>query len=141
MLRLARIAFALLAFCAADAMAQSRNGWPSPAMLARQFERVAFTSEFGGQYRAGRLIRWEGPITVRITGHVPDRFRTEVERQLAELRQSDLRFTPEVSRDVMKYALPLLADSTEVEGQFSAFLTTDGTIPLENPTAMNASPQ
>jgi hypothetical protein len=56
-------------------------------MLARQFERIAFSSEFGGEYRAGRLIRWQSPLRVRITGHYPDRFRLEVERQLNELRQ------------------------------------------------------
>jgi len=72
---------------AAAETAAERRHWPSPHMLARQFERIAFSSEFGGQYRAGRLIRWDGPITVRIAGHAPDRFRAEVERQLAELRQ------------------------------------------------------
>ncbi|MGH7003479.1 MAG: DUF2927 domain-containing protein [Alphaproteobacteria bacterium] len=87
MLRLARLALPLLVLVAADAAAQGRNAWPSPPILVRQFERVAFSSEFGGQYRAGRLIRWDGPITVRITGHAPDRFRIEVERQLSELRQ------------------------------------------------------
>lgn len=89
MLRTARLALPFLALAAAggDASAQTRSAWPSADVLARQFERIAFSSEFGGQYRAGRLIRWEGPITVRITGHAPDRFRTEVERQLAELRQ------------------------------------------------------
>jgi len=90
MWRLARLALPILvaAACtaAAETVAQGR-GWPAPETLARQFERIAFSSEFGGQYRAGRLIRWDGPITVRITGHAPDRFRAEVERQLAELRQ------------------------------------------------------
>jgi len=60
--------------------------WPSADILARQFERIAFSSEFGGEYRAGRLIRWQGPIRVRLAGHYPDRFKVEVERQLAELR-------------------------------------------------------
>lgn len=91
MRHLARIALPILALAAAgtaaaEAPVQGR-GWPSPEVLARQFERIAFSSEFGGQYRAGRMIRWDGPITVRITGHAPDRFRVEVERQLAELRQ------------------------------------------------------
>ena len=67
--------------------AQSRRAWPAPEVLARQFERIAFSSEFGGEYRAGRLIRWQGPLRVRINGHYPDRFRAEVERQLNELRQ------------------------------------------------------
>ena len=84
-------AFAALALLiladAAPADAQSRTRWPSPQTLARQFERIAFSSEFGGEYRAGRLIRWQGPIRVRLVGHYPDRFRVEVARQLAELRQ------------------------------------------------------
>ena len=71
---------------AGGALAESRSAWPSREVLARQFERIAFTSEFGGQNRAGRLIRWNGPVRVRLTGHMPDRFRAEVERQLAELR-------------------------------------------------------
>src|SRR5581483_9806228 len=72
---------------AEPAAGENRSGWPSAETLARQFERIAFTSEFGGQSRAGRLIRWVDPIRVRLTGHVPDRFRVEVERQLAELRE------------------------------------------------------
>ena len=77
----------LLLGAAAPAAAESKQRWPAPEILARQFERIAFTSEYGGEARAGRLIRWQGPIRVRITGHFPDRFRAEVERQLAELRQ------------------------------------------------------
>lgn len=72
---------------AVPAEAQSRSRWPAPEALARQFERIAFSSEFGGEYRAGRLIRWQGPIRVRLAGHFPDRFRIEVARQFAELRQ------------------------------------------------------
>ena len=102
MLRAARLALPFLTFAAAGggAIAESRGAWPSPDMLARQFDRIAFTSEFGGQYRAGKLIRWEGPVTVRITGHAPDRFRTEVERQMAELRQLSglaIDFAPEAA--------------------------------------------
>jgi hypothetical protein len=93
--RLALSLFVAVAGLAGSAVAETapvpgvgeRRTWPSPNLLARQFERIAFSSEFGGQYRAGRLIRWDGPITVRITGHAPDRFRAEVERQIAELRQ------------------------------------------------------
>lgn len=77
----------LLLGAAAPAAAEAKQRWPSPETLARQFERIAFSSEFGGEYRAGRLIRWQGPIRVRITGHFPDRFRIELDRQLAELRQ------------------------------------------------------
>jgi hypothetical protein len=51
----------------------------------------------------------------------------------------NIRLTPEISREYVKFAVPLLADSTETEGQFSAILTTDGIIPLGNPWSMNAS--
>jgi hypothetical protein len=77
----------LLLGAAAPAAGQAKARWPAPELLARQFERIAFSSEFGGESRKGRLIRWEGPIRVRIAGHFPDRFRIEVARQLAELRQ------------------------------------------------------
>jgi hypothetical protein len=73
--------------------AETRGPWPSAGLLARQFERVAFSSEYGGRYRAGRLIRWEGTIRVRIAGPHPELFRREVEGQLAELaRLSGLSF-------------------------------------------------
>ena len=78
--------FLVFLAAAAPAPAQSR-AWPTADTLARQFERIAFSSEFGGEYRAGRLIRWQGPIRVRLAGHYPDRFKVEVERQIAELRQ------------------------------------------------------
>jgi hypothetical protein len=88
-MRLAFLALPLLAAAGAvcDAAAESRAAWPSPAALVRQFERVAFSSEFGGQYRKGRLIRWQGPIRVRLLGPDAEGFRPEIERQLAELRQ------------------------------------------------------
>ena len=81
------VAAALAAGCAVDAVAENRVVWPSHATLARQFDRIAFSSEFGGQYRKGRLIRWQGPIRVRLVGANTERFRPEVEQQLAELRQ------------------------------------------------------
>ncbi len=86
MRRLALLTAPLLVL-AGEAETQGRSAWPSPEILARQFERIAFSSEFGGEYRAGRLIRWQGPLRVRLAGHYPDRFRLEVERHLAELRQ------------------------------------------------------
>ena len=86
-MRLAFLALPLIAFAAGDVLAETRPAWPSPAALARQFERIAFSSEFGGQYRAGRLIRWQGPIRVRLAGLEPERFRAEIERQVAELAQ------------------------------------------------------
>lgn len=86
MLRLALLAASMLVL-AGGALSETRSPWPAREVLARQFERIAFTSEFGGENRAGRLIRWSGPIRVRLSGHMPDRFRAEVERQLGELRE------------------------------------------------------
>src|SRR5690606_6184781 len=51
----------------------------------------------------------------------------------------NIRLTQEVSREWIKYAVPLLADSTETDGQFSVSLTTEGRIPLAQPAAMNVS--
>ncbi len=51
----------------------------------------------------------------------------------------NIRLTSEVSREWVKYAVPILGDSTEIQGEFSAFLTTDGFLPLENPKTMTAS--
>lgn len=85
-MRLAFLALPLIA-AAAGAAAETRPAWPAQGALARQFERIAFSSEFGGQYRAGRLIRWQGPIRIRLAGQEPERFRAEIERQVAELGQ------------------------------------------------------
>src|SRR5262249_31050221 len=86
MRRLALVAAPLLMLANAAA-AENRGAWPSADMLARQFERIAFSSEYGGTHRLGRLIRWTGPIRIRLTGHLLDGFRVEVERQLVELRE------------------------------------------------------
>jgi hypothetical protein len=93
-MRAGLLALSLLAAGAATAglalaaEAQGRHGWPSPRQLARQFELVAFSSEYGGQYRAGHLIRWRGVVQVRLTGQVEPAFRAEVERQLAQLHRA-----------------------------------------------------
>lgn len=87
-MRTALLALPLVLASAAGTAAENRNGWPSQAELARQFERIAFSSEFGGQYRAGRLIRWTGAVPIRLKGHVLHRFRTEVERHVAQLRRA-----------------------------------------------------
>ncbi len=69
----------------------ARPSWaqplPSAETLLRQFETVAFNSEFGGSHRAGRLIRWQGPIVIQLSGRNSAAYRPEVEVQLAELRQ------------------------------------------------------
>jgi hypothetical protein len=77
---------AAVAFALAASAAQAQP-MPSAETLARQFEAVAFSSEFGGAHRGGRLIRWQGPIVVRISGRNSAAYRPEVEVQLAELRR------------------------------------------------------
>ncbi len=86
----------LAVFPAASAAAQM----PPIEDLLGQFERIAFASEFGGQARKGRLIKWTGPIRARITGPGAARFRAEVEQQFVELRRLsglDIRFLPDRS--------------------------------------------
>lgn len=55
--------------------------------LVRQFEVVAFGSEFGGLHREGRIVKWAGPIRVRIRGFDADRYRDEVRDHLRDLER------------------------------------------------------
>lgn len=69
--------------------ARAAGGMPTWSMvdqLTAQFERLAFTPEFGGAHRRGRLVRWDGPIRVGLAGKVDDRMIREVVHQLAILR-------------------------------------------------------
>ena len=53
----------------------------------------------------------------------------------------NIHLSPELCRSWIKYAVPVLGDSTQTEGQFSASLTNEGFIPLANPAAMTAAGQ
>jgi hypothetical protein len=77
-------ALAALAFTASTAPAQD-GAMPAVETLTRQFDAIAFTNEFGGAYRRGRIVRWEGPIRVRIEGWNAHRYHEEVRAQLNEL--------------------------------------------------------
>ena len=66
--------------------ARDRAAWMPPFdVLMRQFETIAFRSEFGGAHRRGRLIKWTGPITVRLSGANAGRYAPEVSAQLDQL--------------------------------------------------------
>ncbi len=53
----------------------------------------------------------------------------------------NIHLSPELCRGWIKYAVPVLGDSTQTEGRFSASLTNEGFIPLANPAAMTAAGQ
>ena len=53
----------------------------------------------------------------------------------------NIHLSPELCQGWIKYAVPVLGDSTQTEGRFSASLTNEGFIPLANPAAMTAAGQ
>ncbi len=78
---------------------------PSVKVLLQQFERIAFSNEFGGRHRTGRLIKWMGPIWVRLSGPGAKRYRQEVRRQLDYLsRLTGLSIRLLSSWDVVRVA-------------------------------------
>ncbi len=54
-------------------------------LLIRQFEAIAFSAEFGGKHRRGRIVKWDGPIRVRVRGYNAIKYVAEVQAQLREL--------------------------------------------------------
>jgi hypothetical protein len=84
-----RAAFAALCLCllgtAPAAAQQGHAGMPAQETLARQFQAIAFSNEFGGAYRRGRIVRWNGPIRVRLEGRNTSRYRDEVQAQIDQL--------------------------------------------------------
>ncbi len=90
------VASALAALCAAATPAAAQpppNPYHPPLtaamppldVLVAQFERVAFSSEFGGSNRRGRVIKWARPLRVRISGWRSERSRPVVRDVLARL--------------------------------------------------------
>ncbi len=78
---------------------------PSATVLLRQFEAVAFTSEYGGAHRRGRLVKWLEPVVVRLRGVNAESYRGEVEVQLSELRRlSGLEMTIVAANDLNRPA-------------------------------------
>jgi len=101
---LAALAAALLA---APAAAQNGVRMPTQELLVRQFQAVAFSNEYGGAHRFGRLVRWTQPIRVKVTGVNASAFLPEVNRHLATLRR--LVGVPiEVASDWQVWAQPNL---------------------------------
>jgi len=60
---------------------------PSVDVLLHQFERIGFHNEFGGQHRDGRLMKWSGPLRVRLKGAGAERYREEIEAHFETLRR------------------------------------------------------
>lgn len=58
---------------------------PSVDILVRQFENIAFSAEYLGEHRRGRIVKWTGPIRIRILGGYAERFRPEVQAHIDRL--------------------------------------------------------
>lgn len=78
---------ALLAAWTAPAGAQNGVQMPTQELLVRQFQAIAFSNEYGGEQRFGRLVRWEQPIRVKVGGVNASALLPEVDRHLAALRR------------------------------------------------------
>jgi len=75
-------------------IAPARADMPTPDRLLQQFWQIAFFSEEEGYGRAGRLIKWEGPILARIYGENVRQYVPEVQAHLNDLsRLSGLSIT------------------------------------------------
>lgn len=89
-LRRIRLAGAGLVLAAAIAIAPrtaTANDALHITLLIKQFEAIAFSAEFGGQHRTGRIVKWDGPIRVRVRGFNAIKYIAEVQAQLRELSQ------------------------------------------------------
>lgn len=89
---------AALAFVPAGAGATSRKPamfdgkrltttMPSLDTLVAQFDRVAFSDEFGGSHRRGHIVKWTKPVRVRIGGEDARSYDDDVRAMLRELRR------------------------------------------------------
>lgn len=66
---------------------------PPLAALVGQYRRVALSAEFGGAYRHGRIIKWNGPIVARLQGANAQRYMHEIVRHFTLLAKlTGLRF-------------------------------------------------
>jgi len=76
---------------------------PPLAEMVDQYRRVALSAEFGGAYRRGRIIKWNGPIVARLRGDNARRYAREIVRHFSLLaRLTGLRFRvlgPSAPRD------------------------------------------
>ncbi len=100
-----RCALLVLGVSLAAELPVAAQTMPSPTLLARQFETIAFSSEFAGAHRRDRLVKWQEPVVVRLRGANPEWYRDEVEAQLAELRRlSGLAMTIVAANDLNRPA-------------------------------------
>lgn len=60
---------------------------PPLDVLVAQFERIAFSNEFGGQHRRGRIVKWQRPVRIGVRGRDARRYRHEVAKMVAQLRR------------------------------------------------------
>lgn len=60
---------------------------PPLDVLVAQFERIAFSNEYGGQHRLGRIVKWQRPVRIRIRGRNAHRYRHEVAEMVTQLRR------------------------------------------------------
>jgi len=76
----------ILAILAALFLSACADKPPENSLLAEQFERIAFSSELGGQGRRGRLVKWVTPIRVWIPKSDEGHFTGEVNQRLKWIR-------------------------------------------------------
>lgn len=68
---------------------------PAVRTLLAQFERIAYSNEFGGAPRRGRIVKWAAPIRVEIRGASAGKYRVAVLAMLHQLRRlSGLNIRP-----------------------------------------------
>lgn len=54
--------------------------------LLRQFEQLAFYTEYGGPQRQGRLVKWDRPILISLAGPGAAKHHREIEFQVDQMR-------------------------------------------------------
>lgn len=60
---------------------------PPLDVLVSQFEHIAFSNEFGGEHRRGRIVKWITPIRVAIRGSNADAYEGDVLAMIAQLKR------------------------------------------------------
>lgn len=81
----ARIAATLLGLAVLAPAPVVANDGLETTLLVKQFEAIAFSAEFGGQHRQGKIVKWDSPIRVRVRGFNAIKYIPEVQAQLREL--------------------------------------------------------
>lgn len=84
-LRAGAAALAVGGAVGAGALTAAANDNLETTLLVKQFEAIAFSAEFGGRHRVGRIVKWDGPIRVRVNGVNAVKYIPELQAQLREL--------------------------------------------------------